>query len=56
MTGIFVRIKRGEAYANVEIDQMTDEELAEFFRDLAHPEKWAIGLAKWIRDHVKEPS
>ena len=53
MTGAFVRIKRDGKWQNIEIDQLTDNELESFF--LEHPEaglKWAIVLAKWIRDNV----
>lgn len=59
MTGYSVRIKRGEKWGPVDVDQMTDQELAEFFTakdkdDPAASRKWAIALAKWIRENVKE--
>lgn len=52
MTGFYVRIKRGEEWEPVEIDQMTDQELETFFKDNPASTKWAIGLAKWIRDNL----
>ena len=55
MTGAFIRIERDGKWSNVEIDQLTDEELIEVAE--ARPEhgwKWAKFLAAWIRDHVKE--
>jgi hypothetical protein len=58
MTGSFVRIRRGDAWANVEIDQLTDEELDRFFKkNPADAERWAKLLAAWIRDNCKsEPT
>jgi len=52
MTGFYVRIKRDEKWKPVEIDQMTDLELEIFFKDNPASTKWAIGLAKWIRDNL----
>ncbi len=59
MTGFFVRIKRGEKWEPVEVDHMTDEELSKFFEDKEKDNPlasraWAIALAKWIRENVKE--
>lgn len=38
----------------VDIDELTDDELNAFFKDAdaSTSKRWAIGLAKWIRDHV----
>lgn len=52
MTGFYVRIERGDKWQAVEIDQMTDLELEIFFKDNPASAKWAIGLAKWIRDSL----
>ena len=57
MTGYYVRIKRGEKWEPVEIDQMTDAELSAFFesQEKNNPKAsraWAIALAKWIRDNL----
>lgn len=52
-TGAYVRIKRDGGFENVEIDQLTDIELAELSKE--QPNRgwfWAIFLAKWIRDNV----
>ena len=53
ITGAFVRIKRDGDWQDLEIEQLTDQEL----EDLAgnRPDmgwKWAKFLAKWIRDNV----
>ncbi len=59
MTGYYVRIKRGEKWQPIEIDQLTDSELAIFFQDQekangVSSRAWAIALAKWIRDNVHD--
>jgi len=51
MTGAYVRIKRGEKWDNIEIEYLTDEELEEFLTE-KDSKKWAIFLAKFIRDNV----
>lgn len=53
MTNAYVRILRDDRWQNIEINQLTDDEL-EAFAD-KHPEcgwMWAKFLAKWIRDNV----
>jgi hypothetical protein len=55
MTGAFLRVKRDGSWKNIEIDQLTDEELEELAT--SQPEcgwKWAKFLAKWIRENVLE--
>ena len=56
VTGFFVRIKRGGIWGNYQIDELTEEELEEFFADVGpiRTHAWAKSLAKWIRDNVKE--
>jgi hypothetical protein len=56
MTGYFIRVQRDGDWQNIEIDQLTDEELGVFFATKRGVEdsQWAIALAKWIRDNVKE--
>ena len=57
MTGIFIRIKKDDGtWGAVEIDQMTDTELERWGEegDAAYFRKFAIGLAQWIRDNIKE--
>lgn len=57
MTGIYVRIKRGDRWENVEFGQFTDAELDDFVKQ-QRPEEgwnWAVILARWIRDNVHEP-
>lgn len=62
ITGMYVRIERDGAWQNLEINELTDQELDAFAaRQL--PEygwSWAKALARWIRDHVvdeeQEPS
>ena len=55
MTGAYVRIARDNEWQNIEIDQLTDQEL----EDLAgnRPDmgwEWAKFLAKWIRDNIDD--
>ena len=53
MTGAFIRIERGGKWQNIEIDQMTNAELD--ILATGQPGrgwKWAIFLAKWIRDNI----
>lgn len=55
-TGAYVRIKRGDRWQNIEIDQLTNAEL-DALADEETIQKgwsWAKFLAKWIRDNVKE--
>ncbi len=52
MTGAYLRIKRDGKYQAIEIDQMTDEELTNFFEE--HPYealKWIHFLVGWIREN-----
>ena len=47
MTGAYIRIKRNSTWQNIEIEQLTDDELESFAE--SHPEagwKWAKCLAK----------
>lgn len=55
MTGMWVRIRRGGKLENVEIEHLGDDELKLFFS--SQPEtavRWAVALARWIREHVSE--
>ena len=55
MTGAYLRILRDKKWQNIEIDQLTDQELDELERE--QKEKgwiWAKFLAKWIRDNIIE--
>lgn len=67
MTGIFVRVQRGGVWEIAEFDQLTDAELEDFvtrtraIASASTPEEaaldcwgWALALARWIRDHVRE--
>lgn len=56
MTGAYVRIQRNGKWENVEIDQLTDFELAEFAKSQPVEKGWAwtIWLAGWIRNNVKQ--
>ena len=53
MTGAYVRIKREGKWDNIEIEYLTDEELEKFLTE-KDSKKWAIFLAKFIRDNVFE--
>jgi len=56
MTGYYVRVHRDGRYANIEIDQCTDDELEGVFAcaGASLSRQWAMALARWIRDHVQE--
>lgn len=54
MTGAYVRVKRDEKWESIEIDQLSDEELEMFFAEETNPKRWAMFLAKWIRDNIRE--
>lgn len=54
-TGAFVRVVRDGRGMSLDIATLTNEELETFFAERTDPEelrRWAIFLAKWIRDHV----
>lgn len=52
ITGFFVRAKRGDRWLSLDIANLSDEELADFFtRQGGDPDaRWAKALAGWIRD------
>ena len=55
MTGAYIRTMRDGRWDNIEIDQLTEEELDALAT--TQPERgwtWAKFLAKWIREHVTE--
>lgn len=54
ITGIYVRIQRDGRWEPIDIAALTDAELDAFFSaaDPDRSRKFALGLAKWIRDHV----
>jgi len=57
MTGAYLRIQRDDKWHNVEIDQLTDDELGQLEKD--QPDRgwfWAKFLAKWIRDNIQDAS
>jgi hypothetical protein len=56
VTNIYVRVQRQGSWQNLEIDQLTDDELGDFFAEQTPHKcaKWAATLAAWIRDHVRE--
>lgn len=54
-TDYFIRTETANGVENIEIDQMTNEQLDELER--LQPDKgwmWAKALARWIRDNVTE--
>jgi hypothetical protein len=54
MTGIIVPIQRNGRWENAELDELSDAEL-EALADSYTKEsgwRWAMALAKWIRDNV----
>lgn len=55
MTGAFLRIQRDGKWQNIEVDQLTDEELDRVAKE--QPERgwvWAKFLVKFIRENVEE--
>jgi len=55
MTGFFVRICREGNWQPIDIAEMTDAELDDYFATIG-PDRaaaWAKALAKWIRENVK---
>ena len=56
MTGFFVRVCRDGKWQALDITEMTDAELDEFFATVERMRAvaWAKSLAKWIRDNVKK--
>jgi hypothetical protein len=54
MTGLFIRIERAGRFVNLEIEDLSDEELRAFAQSqpVERGWAWAITLAAWIRDHV----
>lgn len=55
MTGAYIRVLRNGHWENIEIDQMTDDELDKFASEF--PERgwmWAKFLARFIRNNFKE--
>jgi len=50
-TGLFVSVKRGRAYANAEIETLTDDELQDLLRRAspAQARAYCIWLAQWVR-------
>jgi len=53
VTGAFVRIKRGDEWHAIEIDQLSDDELTQLKIDCPDDGwKWALFLSAWIRDNI----
>ena len=58
-TGYLVRIHRGGAWLNLDVAELTDDELETWAaRGMAERPTmgwaWAKSLAAWVRDHVRE--
>ena len=55
MTGAYIRIERGSEWQNIEIDQLSNDELDRLSVEQADCGwTWAKFLAKWIRDNISE--
>lgn len=58
MTGAWFRIKNGPEWGNVELDQMTFEQLKQLRQRSQDPQadglKYAIFMADWILGHILE--
>jgi site-specific recombinase XerD len=56
MTGIYIRVKRDGKWQSLEIEQLSQEELVEVFKD-ADKERVILFFAavtKWMREHLIE--
>ena len=55
MTGFPTRIIRGGRPETLDLDELSDAELAAWGASLSGPRAraWAVALARWIRDHVR---
>lgn len=59
MTGVVVRIQRGERFLNLDFDELTDDEMRGFLLEKTANGQhgWISGLAVilavWIRDNVR---
>ncbi len=53
-TGIYLRIKRKEGWVNVDVAEMTDEEIADFVDNMSAEtaKKWVCGLFRFIREQA----
>jgi len=55
MTEAFIRIERDGKWQNIEFDQLRDNELINLSKKMPDDGwKWAIFLAKFIRDNIRE--
>jgi hypothetical protein len=58
MTGIYVRVERNGRSLDLELDELTDEELMHFGRRQLERGldgwPWVQALAVWIRDNVRD--
>lgn len=52
MTGFFLRVQRDGRWQNLDIAELTDEELHTTFDERPDCAKWVVALAGWIRDPV----
>jgi len=54
-TGIFIRFERDGKWQNLDIADMTTNEFTQFLASPGQQDRidvWAIGLHKWIVEHV----
>ena len=53
-TGIYLRIKRKEGWVNVDVAEMTDEEIENFVDNMSveTAKKWVRGLFRFIREQA----
>jgi hypothetical protein len=54
MTGYYVRVRRDDRWQNLEIDELSDDELASLHMPPALGREFALALARWIRDNVRD--
>jgi hypothetical protein len=54
MTGYYVRVERAGRWQNLELDELTDAELEALHKPAHLGWPFAVALAAWIRDNVRE--
>lgn len=51
LSGIYFRIKRGDKWVNIDLTDMTDEEVKEVCK--AHTEEWLVSVIKRLCEVIK---
>lgn len=56
MTGYFIPVMRDGSHQSVEVDQLTEQEMANWVMRMedGEAEKWLIEILRWIKQNVKK--